>query len=183
MCVYGCTCTLCLSLCHGGGVRHILIARLHFSPCSKGLWLAGLLRLAALPRTAPSSSPPSLAPRYEMRARVCVCILPALFRFLLSLAVRFSRKTKFASAASLCSDGTTARTLRVQVPKFTVVIGGSFGAGNYGMCGRAYDPRCVVLMCVYVCVYVCACVRVCVFCLLCVMCLPLPLQLTNSLTS
>ena len=28
-----------------------------------------------------------------------------------------------------------------QVPKFTVIIGGSFGAGNYGMCGRAYDPR------------------------------------------
>ncbi len=27
------------------------------------------------------------------------------------------------------------------VPKITVVIGGSFGAGNYGMCGRAYDPR------------------------------------------
>ncbi|GAB4022887.1 MAG: carboxyl transferase domain-containing protein [Bdellovibrio sp.] len=29
----------------------------------------------------------------------------------------------------------------VNVPKFTVVIGGSFGAGNYGMCGRAYQPR------------------------------------------
>ncbi|HEY6815013.1 MAG TPA: carboxyl transferase domain-containing protein [Croceibacterium sp.] len=28
-----------------------------------------------------------------------------------------------------------------QVPKITVVIGGSFGAGNYGMCGRAYSPR------------------------------------------
>ncbi|HLS05040.1 MAG TPA: carboxyl transferase domain-containing protein, partial [Wenzhouxiangella sp.] len=27
------------------------------------------------------------------------------------------------------------------VPKFTVVIGGSFGAGNYAMCGRAYQPR------------------------------------------
>ena len=27
------------------------------------------------------------------------------------------------------------------VPKFTVVIGGSFGAGNYAMCGRAYEPR------------------------------------------
>jgi 3-methylcrotonyl-CoA carboxylase beta subunit len=27
------------------------------------------------------------------------------------------------------------------VPKFTVVVGGSYGAGNYGMCGRAYDPR------------------------------------------
>ncbi|MCF6274526.1 MAG: methylcrotonoyl-CoA carboxylase [Robiginitomaculum sp.] len=28
-----------------------------------------------------------------------------------------------------------------QVPKFTIVIGGSYGAGNYGMCGRAYGPR------------------------------------------
>jgi acetyl-CoA carboxylase carboxyltransferase component len=28
-----------------------------------------------------------------------------------------------------------------EVPKFTVIIGGSFGAGNYGMCGRAYQPR------------------------------------------
>jgi acetyl-CoA carboxylase carboxyltransferase component len=27
------------------------------------------------------------------------------------------------------------------VPKFTIIIGGSFGAGNYGMCGRAYEPR------------------------------------------
>ena len=27
------------------------------------------------------------------------------------------------------------------VPKFTVLIGGSFGAGNYGMCGRAFNPR------------------------------------------
>lgn len=29
----------------------------------------------------------------------------------------------------------------VNVPKFTVIVGGSFGAGNYGMCGRAYQPR------------------------------------------
>ena len=29
----------------------------------------------------------------------------------------------------------------VNVPKFTVIIGGSYGAGNYGMCGRAYSPR------------------------------------------
>jgi acetyl-CoA carboxylase carboxyltransferase component len=28
-----------------------------------------------------------------------------------------------------------------EVPKFTVITGGSFGAGNYGMCGRAYEPR------------------------------------------
>ena len=28
-----------------------------------------------------------------------------------------------------------------RVPRLTVIIGGSFGAGNYAMCGRAYDPR------------------------------------------
>jgi len=38
----------------------------------------------------------------------------------------------------------TARRLGIAtaaVPKFTVIIGGSFGAGNYGMCGRDYSPR------------------------------------------
>ena len=38
--------------------------------------------------------------------------------------------------AKLVTAGATAR-----VPNFTVIIGGSFGAGNYGMCGRAYSPR------------------------------------------
>ena len=38
--------------------------------------------------------------------------------------------------AKLVSAVATSR-----VPKFTVIIGGSFGAGNYGMCGRAYSPR------------------------------------------
>ena len=28
-----------------------------------------------------------------------------------------------------------------RVPKFTIVLGGSYGAGNYGMCGRGFDPR------------------------------------------
>jgi len=32
-------------------------------------------------------------------------------------------------------------TACARVPKFTVVIGGSYGAGNYSMCGRAYSPR------------------------------------------
>ena len=30
---------------------------------------------------------------------------------------------------------------RARVPKLTLIVGGSFGAGNYGMCGRAYGPR------------------------------------------
>jgi 3-methylcrotonyl-CoA carboxylase beta subunit len=38
--------------------------------------------------------------------------------------------------AKLVTAVATAR-----VPKFTVIVGGSFGAGNYGMCGRAYSPR------------------------------------------
>lgn len=46
-------------------------------------------------------------------------------------------------AGGIAKDGAkmvTAVTC-AQVPKFTIIIGGSFGAGNYGMCGRAYGPR------------------------------------------
>ncbi|MBV9654767.1 MAG: methylcrotonoyl-CoA carboxylase [Acetobacteraceae bacterium] len=46
-------------------------------------------------------------------------------------------------AGGIAKDGAKMVTAvaNTQVPKFTVVIGGSFGAGNYGMCGRAYSPR------------------------------------------
>jgi acetyl-CoA carboxylase carboxyltransferase component len=45
--------------------------------------------------------------------------------------------------AGIAKDGAKMVTAvaTVQVPKFTVIIGGSFGAGNYAMCGRAYSPR------------------------------------------
>ena len=45
--------------------------------------------------------------------------------------------------AGIAKDGAKMVTAvaTAQVPKFTVIIGGSFGAGNYGMCGRAYGPR------------------------------------------
>jgi acetyl-CoA carboxylase carboxyltransferase component len=45
--------------------------------------------------------------------------------------------------AGIAKDGAKMVTAvaSVEVPKFTVVIGGSFGAGNYAMCGRAYSPR------------------------------------------
>jgi len=39
------------------------------------------------------------------------------------------------------NDEDALRITREIIPKITVIIGGSFGAGNYGMCGRAYDPR------------------------------------------
>ena len=46
-------------------------------------------------------------------------------------------------AGGIAKDGAKLVTAVAcaQVPKFTVVVGGSFGAGNYGMCGRAYSPR------------------------------------------
>ena len=46
-------------------------------------------------------------------------------------------------AGGIAKDGAKMVTAvaTAQVPKFTVLIGGSFGAGNYGMCGRAYGPR------------------------------------------
>ena len=46
-------------------------------------------------------------------------------------------------AAGIAKDGAKMVTAVAcaKVPKFTVIIGGSFGAGNYGMCGRAFGPR------------------------------------------
>jgi len=46
-------------------------------------------------------------------------------------------------AGGIAKDGAKLVTAVAcaQVPKFTIVIGGSYGAGNYGMCGRAYSPR------------------------------------------
>ena len=46
-------------------------------------------------------------------------------------------------AGGIAKDGAKLVTAVscARVPKFTVIVGGSFGAGNYGMCGRAYSPR------------------------------------------
>jgi 3-methylcrotonyl-CoA carboxylase beta subunit len=46
-------------------------------------------------------------------------------------------------AGGIAKDGAkmVQAVATANVPKFTVLIGGSFGAGNYGMCGRAYQPR------------------------------------------
>ena len=46
-------------------------------------------------------------------------------------------------AGGIAKDGAKLVTAvsTTSVPKLTVIIGGSYGAGNYGMCGRAYEPR------------------------------------------
>ena len=48
-----------------------------------------------------------------------------------------------AEAGGIAKDGAKMvhAVANAKVPKFTIVVGGSFGAGNYGMCGRAYSPR------------------------------------------
>jgi 3-methylcrotonyl-CoA carboxylase beta subunit len=46
-------------------------------------------------------------------------------------------------AGGIARDGAklVMAVANAKVPKFTVIVGGSFGAGNYAMCGRAYEPR------------------------------------------
>jgi 3-methylcrotonyl-CoA carboxylase beta subunit len=46
-------------------------------------------------------------------------------------------------AGGIARDGAklVMAVANARVPKFTVIVGGSFGAGNYAMCGRAYEPR------------------------------------------
>jgi acetyl-CoA carboxylase carboxyltransferase component len=50
---------------------------------------------------------------------------------------------KAYEAGGIAKDGAKMvhAVANAAVPKLTVIIGGSFGAGNYGMCGRAYGPR------------------------------------------
>jgi 3-methylcrotonyl-CoA carboxylase beta subunit/propionyl-CoA carboxylase len=48
-----------------------------------------------------------------------------------------------AESGGIAKDGAkmVMAVANTKVPRFTLIIGGSFGAGNYGMCGRAYSPR------------------------------------------
>jgi acetyl-CoA carboxylase carboxyltransferase component len=50
---------------------------------------------------------------------------------------------KAYEAGGIAKDGAKMvhAVANASVPKFTIIVGGSFGAGNYGMCGRAYSPR------------------------------------------
>jgi 3-methylcrotonyl-CoA carboxylase beta subunit len=65
--------------------------------------------------------------------------MPAIF---LQNTTGFMVGAKY-EAAGIAKDGAKMVTAvaTAAVPKFTVIVGGSFGAGNYAMCGRAYSPR------------------------------------------
>ena len=58
--------------------------------------------------------------------------------------IDFTRPEATMTHLELCRQHGAKMVMAVsnaRVPKFTVIIGGSYGAGNYGMCGRAYQPR------------------------------------------
>src|SRR5436309_15385825 len=69
----------------------------------------------------------------------CVCRIPVLF---LQNITGFMVGKKYGQGG-ITKDGAKMvhAVANAQVPKFTVIIGASNGAGNYGMCGRAYSPR------------------------------------------
>ena len=72
--------------------------------------------------------------RARLRTRVPLLFLQNITGFMVG---------KEYEAGGIARDGAKLVTAVAcaDVPKFTVVVGGSFGAGNYGMCGRAYSPR------------------------------------------
>ncbi len=69
----------------------------------------------------------------------CACGIPLVF---LQNITGFMVGREYENGG-IAKDGAklVMAVANANVPKFTVIIGGSFGAGNYGMCGRAYSPR------------------------------------------
>ena len=99
---------------------------------------ARLARRASSPTTACCS--PSRRSRRRTSSSSATC---AAFRWCSCRTSPASSSAGSTSAAGIAKDGAKMvhAVANSVVPKFTVIIGGSFGAGNYGMCGRAYEPR------------------------------------------
>ena len=113
----------------------------------------GALRRDARLRLRPDRGVPGRDPREQRRPlRRVVAEGRALRRARLQAARSRSSSSRTSpgfmvgkeyEAGGIARDGAKLVTAVAcaEVPKFTVIIGGSFGAGNYGMCGRAYSPR------------------------------------------
>ena len=103
-----------------------------------GLRTSRAIRSGSSPTTASSSRK---APR---RARTSSsCAASAAFRSSSCRTSPASWSARSTRHGGIAQDGAklVMAVAVCRVPKFTVIIGGSFGAGNYGMCGRAYSPR------------------------------------------
>ena len=135
-------------------VRHLMCARL-----SLGSWTAAVStnsRRCTARRWSPGS-PGSWATPWESSPTTAYCSLRVPSRARISSnsvrnagsrssSCRTSPASWSAASTRIVASQKTGRRwswlspMRA-VPKFTVIIGGSFGAGNYAMCGRAYEPR------------------------------------------
>ena len=95
-------------------------------------------RSASSPTTASSSASPRSRARTSSSSatgaasRCCSCR---------TSPGSWSAATTRRAASRRTAPSSSPRSRRARVPKLTVVTGGSYGAGNYGMCGRAYSPR------------------------------------------
>ena len=105
------------------------------------------LRLRRYPwvcRSASSATTGSCFPRARSRARISSSSAVArAFPLLFLQNISGFMVGQAAEAGGIAKDGAKLVTAVAcaAVPKYTVIIGGSFGAGNYAMCGRAYAPR------------------------------------------
>ena len=106
-----------------------------WSPASR---TSGAIRSASSPTTA------SCSPRVALKGAhfIELCAQRGIPLVFLQNITGFMVGRKY-EAGGIAKDGAKMVTAvaTAAVPKFTVIIGGSFGAGNYGMCGRAYAPR------------------------------------------
>ena len=103
-----------------------------------GFAQSGAIRSASSPTTA------SCSPRVALKGAhfIELCSQRGIPLVFLQNITGFMVGRKY-EAGGIAKDGAKLVTAvaTAAVPKFTVIIGGSFGAGNYGMCGRAYEPR------------------------------------------
>ena len=93
----------------------------------------GIVARLKSPGTGAARCTPA-APHYDAREQVPLLFLQNITGFMVG--------RKYESGG-IAKDGAKLVTAvsTTSVPKLTVIIGGSFGAGNYGMCGRAFSPR------------------------------------------
>ena len=113
------------------------------SSCTAPRWSAASPICTAI-RSASSPTTASCFPKSSLKGAhfIELCSQRGIPLVFLQNITGFMVGRKY-EAGGIAKDGAKLVTAvsTAAVPKFTVIIGGSFGAGNYGMCGRAYDPR------------------------------------------
>ena len=109
--------------------------------CTARRWCAGFAHIHGMPvGIVAEQRHPVLRVRARRARTSSSCAASAAFRWCSCRTSPASWSGKKYEAGGIAKDGAKMVTAVAcaDVPKFTVIVGGSFGAGNYGMCGRAY---------------------------------------------